>query len=70
MPLVTPSSAHVQGISFTVPLVTPSRNFPTDADPLYDDAAVLRDKIKGTFVRGKRIDRRSNPFPVLLSVKI
>jgi len=31
---------------------------------------VLRDKIKGTFVRGKRIDRRSNPFPVLLSVKI
>jgi len=48
LPLVTPSSAHVQGISFTVPLVTPSRNFPTDADPLYDDAAVLRDKIKGT----------------------
>ena len=48
VPLVTLSSVHVQGISFTVPLVTPSRNFPADADSLYDDAAVLRDMIKGT----------------------
>jgi hypothetical protein len=31
---------------------------------------VLRDKIKGTFDRRTCIDRRSNSFPALLSVKI
>jgi len=32
--------------------------------------AMIRDKIKGTFDRGTCVDRRSNPFPALLSVKI
>ena len=32
--------------------------------------ATVRDKIKRTFNRGTGIDRRSNPFPALLSLKI